>query len=438
VTWFPAVVVAQVNDVNQKANEAERHWKVRFEDGSEDVMPESRLFDSERSALLQSEQYLGKRTSKSELLVSTTQTDSLLTKDSGTFFDSERRKGRTRNDSLDMNENDDERPEQGRNNNKDATSATMEEEPMDSEAEEEEEVAEALSDNESDAEQNVDEEDEQLGSADEYDEEDEAALKARRSSRERRTSSVGTDYKEDAMIPCEVCGESSPVYHNSVALCRFCPSAWHIDCLDPPLLKKPYNSWRCPICRPRGTAHTTTTHKLRFDNRALLVNPNSFDQVREETDKRKVTSAPAKSTHNKSKKRTNNNGSTSATLMAIRELTANGNSSKQSFAIGRTTSDERMLIESIKRAEQQQKSTVATTSTTTSDSSSSTTTAPPRKIAQVKIRRPNPLDITVQARPQIVNQNPLVFWNGILCFEGKPIVPLTATTREDQLPFVSR
>ncbi|EFR04755.1 hypothetical protein MGYG_07763 [Nannizzia gypsea CBS 118893] len=56
------------------------------------------------------------------------------------------------------------------------------------------------------------------------------------------------------VIACVRCGLSSE-NRRPVILCDYCPSAWHLDCLDPPMANpprqkpgsdKPYHYWRCP------------------------------------------------------------------------------------------------------------------------------------------------------------------------------------------------
>jgi hypothetical protein len=48
---------------------------------------------------------------------------------------------------------------------------------------------------------------------------------------------------------------------NKMLMCDTCPAAWHIDCLEPPLLKIPKGAWHCPACvtfkggDPAGFAH---------------------------------------------------------------------------------------------------------------------------------------------------------------------------------------
>ncbi|EGD97524.1 hypothetical protein TESG_04932 [Trichophyton tonsurans CBS 112818] len=56
------------------------------------------------------------------------------------------------------------------------------------------------------------------------------------------------------VIACVRCGLTSE-NRRPVILCDYCPSAWHLDCLDPPMANpprqkpgsdKPYHYWRCP------------------------------------------------------------------------------------------------------------------------------------------------------------------------------------------------
>ena len=30
--------------------------------------------------------------------------------------------------------------------------------------------------------------------------------------------------------------------------CELCPSVYHLECLNPPLVKVPENDWLCPVC----------------------------------------------------------------------------------------------------------------------------------------------------------------------------------------------
>ncbi|KAK2873682.1 hypothetical protein FQN49_002161, partial [Arthroderma sp. PD_2] len=56
------------------------------------------------------------------------------------------------------------------------------------------------------------------------------------------------------IIACVRCGKTSE-NRRQVILCDFCPSAWHLDCLDPPMANaprqiagsdKPFHYWKCP------------------------------------------------------------------------------------------------------------------------------------------------------------------------------------------------
>lgn len=56
------------------------------------------------------------------------------------------------------------------------------------------------------------------------------------------------------LITCVACGRTSEG-HRPIVQCDFCPSSWHLDCIDPPLAnpptqkqgsERPYHNWMCP------------------------------------------------------------------------------------------------------------------------------------------------------------------------------------------------
>ena len=60
-------------------------------------------------------------------------------------------------------------------------------------------------------------------------------------------SSVGDDddLEEDGNHDhfCKECGEGG-----DLLLCDFCPKAYHMHCLNPPLKAVPEDDWKCPRC----------------------------------------------------------------------------------------------------------------------------------------------------------------------------------------------
>jgi hypothetical protein len=58
----------------------------------------------------------------------------------------------------------------------------------------------------------------------------------------------------DKHLPCVKC--NFPDRMKEMILCDTCPAAWHMDCLDPPLLSIPQGAWHCPACVTfKGGAH---------------------------------------------------------------------------------------------------------------------------------------------------------------------------------------
>lgn len=56
---------------------------------------------------------------------------------------------------------------------------------------------------------------------------------------------VGEEEEETAEHDqfCKVCKSGG-----NVILCDFCPSVYHLNCLNPPLADVPEGDWKCPRC----------------------------------------------------------------------------------------------------------------------------------------------------------------------------------------------
>jgi len=70
-------------------------------------------------------------------------------------------------------------------------------------------------------------------------------------------------------IHCQVPVCQSPFDEHQMLLPDICNTAWHMDCLLPPLTTIQHGTWKCPLCIPRHLSPQTATRHLRLPSPIL-------------------------------------------------------------------------------------------------------------------------------------------------------------------------
>jgi len=102
------------------------------------------------------------------------------------------------------------------------------------------------------------------------------ARKKKPAAKVKRSPPSEDGYDTDHQDYCEVCRQGG-----EIILCDFCPKAYHLICLDPPLDEAP-DVWPCPTCVKNGVDITKPRKSKSQDSQELAEEEDMDEEIEEE------------------------------------------------------------------------------------------------------------------------------------------------------------